>query len=214
MNPILADQSSLEKEVKKFVKWARRAGKYNLVSCSSGNLSHRIDDNTILISQSRSWLGNLKESNVVVLNFKDGEILSGKRPTGELPLHLAILNSNVELNTVLHFQSPAATALACRKAAPLNYDVIIEMPIYIGKVVHIPFLMPGSTELGEAVAEALQSAGIVQLQNHGQVVAGRNYREAIQKAVFFELACSILIKNNSDILPLINDSIIKLGGYR
>jgi ribulose-5-phosphate 4-epimerase/fuculose-1-phosphate aldolase len=214
MNSILADQTRLEKESRKFVKWARRAGKYNLISCSSGNMSHRLDENTILVSQSRCWLNNLKVKNVVVVNSSDGEVMSGNKPTGELPMHLAVLNTVSDINTVLHFQSPAATALACLKEEPANYNIIIEMPIYIGQVIHIPFIMPGSAELGAAVAEAFNTAGIVQLQNHGQVVIGKNYRDAMQKAVFFELACSILISNKSDILPIPDDCLPKLCKYR
>lgn len=214
MNPIMADQTRLDKELGKFVKWARRAGKYNLASCSSGNLSHRPDENTILVSRSRSWLSNLKTDEVVVINSVNGEILTGGKPTGELPLHLAVLNSNPGINTVLHFQSPCATALACRKSQPVDYNVIIEVPIYIGNIVHVPYIMPGSQQLGEAVANAFTSAGIVQLQNHGQVVTGKNYREAIQKAVFFELACRIILSNNTDIRVLQQDQISKLTGYR
>ena len=33
------------------------------------------------------------------------------------------------------------------------------------------------------------------LKNHGLVTVGKNFDDAIQKAVFFELACRILLTN-------------------
>lgn len=156
----------------------------------------------------------MKKKNVVLVELSTGNILQGKNPTGEFPLHRAVLHANPEVNVVLHCQSPAATALGCTNNVWLDYDVIIEVPIYIGKVEHLPYLKPGSEELANAVAAASRSAGVIQLSNHGQVITGKNYRDVIQKAVFFELACSIIIKNNFNPSSLLHDQISELKGYR
>lgn len=202
------------KQIDKFIKWARKAGEKNLVNCSSGNLSQKIDDNLILVSQSRCWLGSLKQKQVTIVSLADGTIVKGNNPTGELPLHLAIHSVNKEINTVLHCQSPAATALACRQSKEIDYNIIIEVPIYIGNIIHLPYMMPGSAELGKAVGEASLNASVIQLQNHGQVITGKNLKETIQKAVFFELACQIIVMNGLGSSTLTQEQIETLLNYR
>lgn len=204
----------LDKEIKKFVRWSRKVGYYGLAKCSSGNLSHRLNDSTILVTETRSWLSELKPKQVIQFDPIERKVIQGGKPTGELPLHLAIFAQNPEVSTVLHFQSPAATALACWQVNEINYNVIIEVPIYIGSIAHIPYIMPGSEELAIAVAGASISAGIIQLQNHGQVAVGKNYKDAFQKAVFFELACNIIISGNKEMNYLSPEQINMLSNYR
>ena len=60
------------------------------------------------------------------------------------------------------------------------------------------YLPPGSQELAEAVTGAFAD-GTTQmaiLKNHGLVTVGKDFDDAIQKAVFFELACRILLTNS------------------
>jgi len=214
MTAIITDPSQLESQIRKFVKWARKAGQYNLVKCSSGNLSHRFDDQHILVSQSRSWLSELDENEIVIVKLPEGDVVHGSKPTGELPLHIHTMIENPSIDTVLHFQSPAATTLACQNEKIEDYNVIIEIPIYVGKVATLPFIMPGSSELAKAVAVASKSAGIIQLSNHGQIATGKSYKEAFQRAVFFELACSVIINTRGNYSLLNDESIKNLSGYR
>lgn len=199
-------------QISEFVFWAGEAGKYGLVKCSSGNLSQRIAGQQVLISASGSWLPAINAAEVVLVdtagNYADGQ----PKPSGEYRLHLGILNTRKDVNTVLHFQSPYATALACRKHPP-DYNVIIEVPVYIGNVVTLPFIQPGSQELAAAVARAAATADLIQLSNHGQVVCGRDYKEVMQKAVFFELACSVIINAGNDLHHIPVEEQLKLSEY-
>ncbi|MDL2326697.1 class II aldolase/adducin family protein, partial [Bacteroidales bacterium OttesenSCG-928-A14] len=89
-----------------------------------------------------------------------------------------------------------ATAVSCMKRKPENFNVIAEVPCYCGKeIAVIPYYRPGSPELAKAVAAALKDHDTALLTNHGQVVCGKNFDDAFQKAVFFELACGIIIRN-------------------
>ena len=55
-------------------------------------------------------------------------------------------------------------------------------------------MTPGSDDLAQAVATALLGHDLVILQNHGQVTVGRNYQDALQRAVFFEFAAAIYFR--------------------
>jgi ribulose-5-phosphate 4-epimerase/fuculose-1-phosphate aldolase len=117
-------------------------------------------------------------------------------------MHIGVLKAVAEFDVILHFQSPAATALACGRFDKYYFDVLPEIPFYIGKVSNVPFAMPGSAELAGSVVEAMaDGAGMVVLQNHGLVTGGKHYDEAIQRAVFFEMACDVLLRQK-DIVGL------------
>ncbi|NTW26380.1 MAG: class II aldolase/adducin family protein, partial [Lentimicrobium sp.] len=117
-----------------------------------------------------------------------------------------------DINTILHFQAPSATTIACMDFKP-DYNVIIEVPIYLGKIGSIPFIAPGTKELADSVAAEINQSDLIQMANHGQVVCGKNYRDTIQKAVFFELACSILIRSNFTAKSLPFEDIERLRDY-
>ena len=51
---------------------------------------------------------------------------------------------------------------------------------------------------------------MVMLRNHGQVTAGRDFNDTIQKAVFFELACDIIIRAGEKISPMAAETVTNL----
>ena len=155
-------------------------------------MSQRIDDQRMLITASRTWLGTLTAEDVSVLRISDGELLSGRKPSVEIGIHTGSLRARPEMDVVLHFQTPAATTLACRPDE-VDYFVIPEIPYYIGRIARVPYIMPGTAELAAAVTAAIADHDMVQLSNHGQVTVGRDFAHAIQNAAFFELACEIIL---------------------
>ena len=176
-----------------FVKACHKVGVYDLVKCSSGNMSWRLDENNAMISASGSWLGEITPQQVAVCKLKDGTCVSGPAPTIESEFHLGLLRQNPEVNVVLHFQSPCATAIACGEPESYNYNVVIEVPAYIGTPAIVPYMQPGSTQLAQAVIAAMKNAKMAILRNHGLVTVGTDFNEAIERACFFELACRILL---------------------
>ena len=180
-----------------FVQACHKVAQYGLISCSSGNLSWRIEPDTALLSASGAWLAELTPEQVAACEMDTGRCLNGKVPTCESIFHLGILKTRPEMNVVLHFQSPYAAAIACGKTENLDFNVIIEVPLYIGAVATVPYLPPGSAELAQAVVDAFKNpqTNMAILKNHGMVTVGKDFDDAIQKAVFFELACRILLTN-------------------
>ena len=177
--------------IEEFVRQARRAGAAGLTTCSSGNLSWRIGDEA-LVSGTGSWLPELVEEKVSICKVATGEVQNGIKPSMESVFHLGIMRNRPDVNVVLHFQSPYATLLACSKDRPESINVTAEVPLYVGRVIpQIPFLRPGSPELAEAVVEAMKTRNTIQLLKHGQVVVGKDFNDAYQRAMFFEMACRL-----------------------
>ena len=190
------------KQQNEFVAACHKAAERGLMCCSSGNLSWRVGDGRMLVTRTRSWLGRLTVGDIAVCSIEDGAVLNGVKPTVEARFHAGILRARPDVNVVLHYQSPCATALACQKRGQANYDVIPEIPFYIGPVGQVPYLPQGSPELADAVVKAMTQHDLAVMANHGQVTVARDFDHAVQNAEFFELACQILLVSGSAVKPL------------
>ena len=84
----------------------------------------------------------------------------------------------------------------------MNYDIIVEVPCYIGPVAVVPYLLPGSPELADAVVAAMTGHDMAQMRNHGQITVGTTFDDAIQRAAFFELACEVILRGGDRLHPL------------
>jgi ribulose-5-phosphate 4-epimerase/fuculose-1-phosphate aldolase len=191
-----------------FVAAAHRVAQYGLVQCSSGNLSWRVGPDQAMLSASSAWLAELTTPQVALCDLSSGQCVNGAKPTCEAGFHIGILKARPDVNVVLHFQSPYATALACGEPAKYNLDLTIEVPVYIGTPSWVGYQTPGTNELADAVVNAF-SDGRTQmalLKNHGLVTIGKTFDDAIQKATFFEMACRIQLIN-PDAKPLDPDAV-------
>ncbi len=196
-------------EITAIVNACKKIAELRLVKCSSGNLSCRCENGNAALSATGAWLEKINEKQIATCNINSGKTIGDITPTVEAGMHLGILKNRKDVNVVLHFQSPFATAMACRKKIKQNFNCIIEVPAYIGTPAVVDFHMPGSKKLAEAVTKAMEKHNMAILKNHGLVTVGKNFDETIQRAVFFELACKIItIQKNCQFLT--NDAVEKL----
>ncbi|MHC4511922.1 MAG: class II aldolase/adducin family protein [Planctomycetota bacterium] len=175
-----------EQIVREFIEACRETARRGLVRCSSGNMSLRLDSNRMLITASRSWMGDLSADGVCVCRISDGIPMDEKRPSVEMGFHAGILRSRPDVNVVLHF----------------HYFVIPEVPFYIGPVARVLYRQPGSEDMAEAVTNAMRTHDMVTIANHGQVAVADSFVHVIQNASFFELACEIIVHGGEELSPL------------
>ncbi len=202
------------KTIGEFISTAKKIGAADLLKCSSGNMSCRLNAERIALSRSGSWLGEIEEKDISICNLASGELLKGAKPTIERNFHFGILRARSDVNVVLHFQSPAATVIACLENEISDFNVTAEIPIYIGKIKYVPYLLPGSEKLAKKVTEAMQDCNLVIMKNHGQVVAGKNFQDVLQKAIFFEMACNIILNSANNVRRLTANEIEELSIYK
>lgn len=199
--------------IEEFIRQAHRYGDAKLMLCSSGNLSWRIGEQA-LVSGTGSWLPALKKENVCIANIGTGESQNNIKPSMESTFHLGVLRHREDVNVVLHFQSEYATAVSCMRNKPTNFNVTAEVPVHVGKEIPvIPYFRPGSPELANAVVSAMQSHNSVLLTNHGQVVCGKDFNQVYERAMFFEMACRIIVQSGGDYTVLTPQEIDDLDVY-
>jgi ribulose-5-phosphate 4-epimerase/fuculose-1-phosphate aldolase len=205
----LIEQFLSNAQIKEFIDAGKYIDEKYLVRGSSGNLSYRNGEDGVAITRTGAWLGKLTEQDISYLDPEKGNSkhVDLPKPSSEHLLHLMTLRCRPEMNVVLHFQSPYLTAISCRNL-PIQeintyINIIPEIPYYLGVIGVIPFYMgfPGSEELASNVANTFFTPSInaIILENHGGVVLGKTLDDAIQKALFLELAAQTVILNNMNV---------------
>ena len=196
--------------IEKFIAEAHRVGDAGLTVCSSGNISWRVGDE-VLLSGTGSWVPSLPKEKVAICKLETGEVLNGVKPSMECGFHLGVLRERPDVNVVLHFQSPYATAVACMQETPKDFNVTAEVPCHVGSEIPvIPYFRPGSKELAEAVIAGMKEHNSVLLRKHGQVVCGKDFDQAFERAMFFEMACRIIVLSNGNYTTLSKEDIYYL----
>ncbi len=202
-----------EKHIEQFLAAANEVGDRRLTRCSSGNLSWRIGE-LALVSATGSWVPELRKEQVSVCRVATGEWINGVKPSMESTFHLTIMRNRPEVNVVLHCQSIYATTVACMKNKPVDFNVTAELPCHCGReIAMVPYFRPGSPELAKAVVEAMQHHNSVMLEKHGQVFVGKDFKEAIEKAEFLEMACEIMVHSGMNYNTLTGAEIEDLDKY-
>lgn len=161
---------------------------------SAGNLSARLP-NGILVSPTNSSMGRLIPERLSKLRF-DGSYVSGDPPSNEAGLHISVLNARPEAGAVVHLHSTYATILSCLADTDPNHALPAITPYLImrvGRVPMVPYFPPGSRALADAVAEEALTHRAILMANHGFVVTGRTFEDAVTNAEEFEENAKLLV---------------------
>ena len=152
-----------------------------LTSGSTGNISARLSDGTVLMTPTGSSMGFLDPARISHLSA-DMKLLSGDAPTKEMPLHTAFYDTRSETGAVVHLHSCHSVALSMMPDTDPD-DVIPALTPYpvmrLGKVKLLPFFLPGDPAMGDAVRGLARKRSAVLLANHGPVVAGRELEATV-----------------------------------
>lgn len=150
-----------------------------LIDGASGNLSFR-ENERIMITKTGANLESLKE-----LDFVPIESLEASR---DKLVHLKIYETS-DFNAVIHCHGVFNVVLSLKKDEIIPLD--LEGKLYFGKIEVVKEEF-GGEKYAEEIAEKIRKKGVVIARGHGIYSAGKNLREAFNKASYVEHSCEVL----------------------
>lgn len=153
-----------------------------LTGGASGNISARLSDGGLLVTPTGSSFGALDPAELSHFNT-DMQLISGKPPTKEMPLHSAFYETRgAKAGAVVHLHSCHSVALSVLPEIDPD-NVLPPITAYsvmrLGKVKLLPYFMPGDPAMGDAVRGLAGKRSAVLLAHHGPVVAGKDLEAAV-----------------------------------
>jgi 3-dehydro-4-phosphotetronate decarboxylase len=187
---ILDRKQELKKQLRETGKYMMQ---YDLAWGNSGNISAKTAENSFLITASGTYLGDLDVEDFAECSIESGKsINSGRKPSKEVPMHLAIYETRPEIGAVLH-ASPLYSTLIASSNIDIPSAWFVESMYYLEKIERAPYANPGSMELGDLVREKAKKANILLLENHGVLVYDTSLKEAKMALQTLEMACRMLL---------------------
>lgn len=171
--------------------YARRIKQSHLTSATGGNISYRVGAD-ILISPSGYVLDEITPGDWVKVNIEIGQPCPDQlKPSSELPMHLGLYRLRPDVNAVMHSHPPYV--IACSLVNMPLLPIGSEAPIFLGEdVPMVPYVLPASPLLADAVARVAKDNNVFVLQNHGLVTLGKNNHEAYYRTELAEEIAKII----------------------
>lgn len=179
---------SLRKEL---VDICHKVYEKEFVSAYDGNLSVRINNETILITPSGKCKGDLVEDDLQVIDYQ-GNLVEGEgKVSTEAKVHLIAYENRKDINAVVHCHPVYATAFAT-VGEGFTRAVFPEVALGLGKVHVCKYGTPSTDELAESLLPYIEYAWVFLLENHGAVTIGNDIKGAYFRMEKLEHAAKTL----------------------
>lgn len=162
-----------------------------LVQGSWGNISLRLNPDTMLITPSGMDYFSIRTEDIVRMNIHDLKYGMQRKPSSEYRLHAALYRRYPECNAIIHTHSNGISAFA---AAHAGFR-ISEPPMdqLIGDLHCNEYRTPGTDELCDSIMEAIEGSHACIIANHGAIFYGNDLDVTLAIANAVESrACNLL----------------------
>ena len=161
-----------------------------LVAGSSGNVSLRFDDGTIVVTPAGRSLRALGAADLVAVAPDGRPLDANERPTSELPLHLAAYRVRPEIRCVVHTHPTYCVGWSKTGALfPLDTVGAIES---LGRIAFTRYARSGTLELAERCGSAFAAGhDTIVMERHGLSSIGATLEEAVLRTELAEQTAQI-----------------------
>jgi ribulose-5-phosphate 4-epimerase/fuculose-1-phosphate aldolase len=161
--------------------FARSLFERGLTPGSSGNISARLPEGGWLMTPTDASMGFLDPARISKLDAA-GHLVSGDKPTKEIPLHTALYDTRHGAGAVVHLHSTHSVAVSMLPEIDPQ-DVLPPLTPYylmrVGQTALVPYHRPGDPAVATAIRGLAGKYSAVLLANHGPVVAGKSLEAAV-----------------------------------
>ncbi len=190
------------------VFYAKRLADKGFFPGTSGNITMRLPDNTILITPSGRAKDMLVTEDIVRTDLT-GKILEGNRkPSSEIKMHLYIYNMRKDVNAIVHSHPPYTVAACC--SGGIKSELLAESLLVLGDVPLARFASPSTSGICDSISPFVSFSNAFLLANHGGVTLGKDIEEASNRNESLESLCKVTAITNMLGMPIyLNDQELK-----
>ena len=172
-------------------KYAKKIVSKGLVVGPGGNISARSGD-TMYISPSGFAFEDIEPDQWVPVSIETGDILDKSfRPSSEVLMHLYCYRVNATITGIVHTHPAHCIALTLvDDQLPMLFP---DQAALVGVIGFVPYVVPTTHVLADAVAAKVNEHNSLLLVNHGLVTVGKNLREAYYRTEVVEESAKIYL---------------------
>ncbi|MGW4643685.1 class II aldolase/adducin family protein [Sphaerisporangium sp. NPDC004334] len=180
----------LARERERLCDIGRRMVETGLVLGTSGNISVR-DGDLVAVSPGGVALDRLTPESCPVLDMSGQVVEGGRKPSSEVPMHLALYESTGAAAIVhTHSQNAVVVSATMSELPAIHYNVML-----LGGPVRVaPYATYGTPELAGNVRAALEGRLAALMANHGAVAVGADLEQALEAARLLEWLCAVYVQ--------------------
>ena len=185
----MKERNKLNK-IEKLSRYTKLAWDRGLTESTGGNTSIRIDDK-IYITPTFFIKHFITKGDFVELNLNREKIKGDLEPSSEYKMHLKIYNERKDINCIFHAHPKWSTIYSVTsKKIPIR--ILPESIVLLGKIVYLPYKMPGTDEFADVFTEGLRNgSNVFVLANHGVTVCAKTIEGAYARLETLE-TCSYI----------------------
>lgn len=177
-------QKVYQAQIQELAGAANRLAELGFVTSQGGNLSMRADENVLLITPTKVPKMNITFEDICAVDMQ-GNVLyarEGRKPTGEWPFHVRIMNKRPDVKGVVHAHPPILTGFAIAGGGELQMPFLPEPVMEVGPMMLVPYAEPLSDQLAENFDPYIEKSNGFLMENHGAVMISP---EGVQRAIEF-----------------------------
>jgi L-fuculose-phosphate aldolase len=169
----------------------RRLWQRGLIGSTEGNISARLSPRQILCTPAGVSKGHMKPDDVVVVDLS-GKVVKGEAPSCEINLHLTVYKNRKDCEAIVHAHPPV-TGGFCLAGEEIPDNLMPEAAVQLGSVAIVPFAMPGTEAVAQAVEPFLEDHKTFLLSHHGALVLGKDLWDACNRMEALERVATMLL---------------------
>ncbi len=172
---------------KNLVETCHRMYEKGFVAGYEGNLSARVGVRGVVVTPARMCKGDVTVDDLVMIDRRCPNVRAQRRPTkgnaatgrptAELAMHLMVYDERPDVHAVVHAHPPLATGFAVARVS-IPEKALPEVIVALGAMPLVPYALPGTTALADAIRKHIHEANAFLLANHGVLTVGRTMEEA------------------------------------
>jgi L-fuculose-phosphate aldolase len=172
-----SNERSLRNEL---IRANRIVTEQGLIRSSDGNISVRLDRDSVLITPSGVYKRSMAPEDVIEMGM-DGKVIRAKvglNPSSETLMHLEVYRQRPDVNAVIHAHPPFSTALTI-SGKPFPVEYIPEVLIALGDVPTAVYATPGTRGMADSIHDLILVHNCILLSHHGSITVGKSLAEAL-----------------------------------